>query len=273
MNSSSKSLVLLVAGATTVAAALGVTLGVIQSPKEQPTVSDRPIAPTATLPQTPSPLASSIAPTTATPSPSSPPANSAKPASPLASVAPQRKETTEKTLQTELCTKPNMAIVNDPNPPLNVRSSPSVNSDNIVGRLPNGTLVSVVSDRNGWFQINNPVAGWVAKNRTRSSCTQMRVRISFSSDRNSTTVSDRIVGSGEHKYLLRLPKGQSLSVTSNQGPFPTIIAPNGKILAGNPYTDSDRSQWTGSLPASGDYTLQFESNGAGFQYSFLVQVK
>lgn len=273
MNSSSKSLVFIVAGATTVAATLGVTLGVMRSQRLQPTVSSQPIAPTATLPQTPSPLASSIAPNTATPSPSSPPANSAKSAPQLASVAPQPEEVTAKTLQSELCTRANMAIVNDPNPPLNVRSNPRVTADNIVGRLPNGTLVGIVGDRNGWFQINSPVAGWVAKNRTRSSCTQMRVRITFPSGQNSTTVSDRIIGSGEHQYLLRLPKSQRMTVTSTKGPFPTIIAPNGRILAGDAYTDSDRSQWTGRLPLSGDYTLQYESNGAGFEYGFSIQIK
>ncbi|WP_190466388.1 hypothetical protein [Aerosakkonema funiforme] len=32
-----------------------------------------------------------------------------------------------------------------------------------------------------------------------------------------------------------------MTLTSNQGPLPTIIAPNGRILAGDPYTDSDRT--------------------------------
>lgn len=273
MNSSSRSLILIVAGATTLAATLGVTLGAMQSQKSQPTVSSQTIAPPVTLPQTPSPVVNAIAPSTAIPSPTSTPTEEVRTKASVASVTPQARVVIAQTLQRETCTRANMAIVNDPNPPLNVRSTPRVTSNNIVGRIPNGTRVSIVGEQNGWFQINSPVRGWIAKNRTRSSCTQMRVRISFASGRNSATVSDRIVGGGEHQYFLRLPRNQTMTVTANKGPFPTIIAPDGRTLAGDPYTDADRTRWTGRLPASGDYTLQYESNGAGFEYGFTVQVR
>lgn len=274
MNSSSKTLVLIVAGATTVAATLGVSLGTMRSQSvasqnaagtPQPTLSSQTIAPTVTLSQTSSPVVNAIAavqPETPQPTDSS-----------VASVTPTAKVATPKTLQREVCTRANMAIAADPNPPLNVRSSPRVASNNIVGRLQNGTRVSVIAEQNGWFQINNPIQGWVAKNRTQSSCTQMRVRITFPSGRNSAAVSDRLIGAGEHQYSLRLAKGQTMTVTSNKGSFPTIIAPDRKILAGDPYTDADRTQWTGRLTLSGDYTLQFESNGAGYEYGFTVQVR
>jgi len=121
--------------------------------------------------------------------------------------------------------------------------------------------------------LSSPVEGWVAKNRTQSSCTQMRVRITFPEGQNSTTVSDRLIGGGEHQYFLRLANGQTMTVTTNKGPFPTIIAPDGKILAGDPYTDADRTRWTGRLPLSGDYTLQFDSNAAGYEYGFTIQLR
>ncbi|WP_275974357.1 hypothetical protein [Argonema galeatum] len=44
-------------------------------------------------------------------------------------------------------------------------------------------------------------------------------------------------------------------------------------MAGDPYTDVDRTQWTGRLPLSGDYTLQFDSNAAGYEYGFTIQVR
>ena len=103
MNSSSKSLVLIVAGATTVAATLGVTLGAIQAQKSPPTVSSQPIAPTATLAQTPPTVVSSIA------------LSTTKSIPPLASVTPQPELAIAQTLQRETCTRANMAIVNDPN--------------------------------------------------------------------------------------------------------------------------------------------------------------
>ncbi len=273
MNNSSNSLILIIAGATILAATVGVTLGVMRSQNSQPTVSNQQIAPNVTLSPTPEPEISTPPSSTAIAPETSQPTEETKTPSSVASVTPQPRVAKAASLKKEVCTRANMAIVADPNPPLNVRSSPKVEPDNIVGNLENGTRVSVVSDRNGWFQINSPVKGWIAKNRTQSSCTRMRVRVSFASGGNSATISDRIIGGGEHQYLLRLRKGQTMSVNSNKGSFPTIIAPDGKILAGDPYTDADRSEWTGNLPVSGDYKLQFESNGAGFEYGFSVQVK
>lgn len=61
-------------------------------------------------------------------------------------------------------------IATDPNPPLRVRSSPVVASDNIVGRLGNGTRMTVVDENQGWLRINTPISGWVYKALTVTSC-------------------------------------------------------------------------------------------------------
>lgn len=61
-------------------------------------------------------------------------------------------------------------IIADPNPPLNVRSSPVVASDNMLGRLPNGTTLSIVDENEGWLRINSPIQGWVYKELTVTSC-------------------------------------------------------------------------------------------------------
>ncbi|MGI0487583.1 SH3 domain-containing protein [Pantanalinema rosaneae CENA516] len=61
-------------------------------------------------------------------------------------------------------------IATDPNPPLNVRSSPVVASDNIIGKINNGTLLTVVDENQGWLRISTPTDGWVYKEYTVTSC-------------------------------------------------------------------------------------------------------
>ena len=176
---------------------------------------------------------------------------------------------------TEGC-KITQARVADPNPPLNVRSSPQVANGNIVGKLNNGTFVSVAEEKNGWFRITDPVRGWVAKNRTESSCSQVSKRITFASQGNSAIVRGRIVGGGSHSYIIRATKGQTMTVTVQKGALPFIFPPN------DPYGRSDlsggghysgKTSWTGTLPATGDYTLTLDSNVRGFEYEFLVRVR
>lgn len=61
-------------------------------------------------------------------------------------------------------------ITTDPKPPLSVRSSPVVAPDNIVGKLGNGTRLTVVDENEGWLRIAQPIAGWVYKPLTVTSC-------------------------------------------------------------------------------------------------------
>lgn len=61
-------------------------------------------------------------------------------------------------------------IATDPNPPLNVRSSPVVAPDNIIGKLNNGVQLTVVDENQGWLRISAPIDGWVYKELTVTSC-------------------------------------------------------------------------------------------------------
>ena len=61
-------------------------------------------------------------------------------------------------------------IATDPSPPLNVRSSPVVAPDNVVGTVRNGTRLSVVDRNEGWLRINQPLDGWVYQDLTVTSC-------------------------------------------------------------------------------------------------------
>jgi N-acetylmuramoyl-L-alanine amidase/uncharacterized protein YraI len=63
--------------------------------------------------------------------------------------------------------QPYSAIVQDSEPPLNVRSGPGT-QHSILTQLPNGTLLTVDDDNgNGWLHITIPIAGYVSKSRTK----------------------------------------------------------------------------------------------------------
>lgn len=51
-------------------------------------------------------------------------------------------------------------VVDDDEPPLNVRSGPGT-AATVVGTLENGTEIVVVENRDDWLRIDDPAAGWV----------------------------------------------------------------------------------------------------------------
>jgi Bacterial SH3 domain len=65
---------------------------------------------------------------------------------------------------------PCQTIAQDPQPPLNVRSRPTVTPHNIVGTITNGTPLVVAAQQPGWLRINAPIAGWVYQPLTRQDC-------------------------------------------------------------------------------------------------------
>lgn len=163
-----------------------------------------------------------------------------------------------------------MARVDDPEPPLNVRSSPTTTAPNVVGQVPNGTYLTVTQDQDGWLQVTDPVAGWVAKSRTQSGCNEKVERVSFGAGNTSAEISDRFIGTGFHQYQLNAAAGQTLTLSRQSGPLPVVLKPNGQLLAEIP---DDRDRWSGTLPISGDYVLQLDSNYKGYAYSFVVEIK
>lgn len=163
-----------------------------------------------------------------------------------------------------------MVRVDDPNPPLNVRSSPTTAAQNIVGKVENGTFLTVAKEQDGWLQITDPVQGWVAKSRTQHGCNQKVERVSFGTGNTSAEISDRFIGTGFHKYLLNARAGQTITITRQSGPIPFVIQPDGQVLAEIP---DERDRWSGTLPTSGDYVLQLDSNYKGYAYSFLVEIQ
>ncbi len=69
-------------------------------------------------------------------------------------------------------TQPCHARANDPQPPLNIRSTPDDASNNIVGTVPNGTVLTVVNSHRKWVQISTPIDGWVYEDLISQSCGQ-----------------------------------------------------------------------------------------------------
>ena len=164
------------------------------------------------------------------------------------------------------------AVVNDPNPPLNVRSRPRVDDSKVVGTLKNNSFVTIVEEQNGWLRIKDPVAGWIAKNRTESSCAKVTQEINFLPGGDEAIVKGRIIGGGSHSYKIHAAKNQTMTVKNRKGVFPLILTQNGKSLMGDKYTGNE-NEWTGKMPITGNYTFELDSNFRGFEYEFLVKLR
>ncbi len=81
-------------------------------------------------------------------------------------------------------------VATDPTPPLNIRSSPVVAPDNIVGTINNGTVLAVTklavsAQRPGWLKVTAPIAGWVYQPLTVTSCR--------AADRNAPSPSKNLI--------------------------------------------------------------------------------
>lgn len=235
--------------------------------------------PTTQTPSQTSPVASTPAPPTpsgAGVSPAIPSGVGETPASPIAKTptqTPPKQAPASIPLKTEKpqeCKITNAKIA-DPNPPANVRSSPEVKPDNIVGKIENGRIVGVLAEQNNWLQISEP-QGWVSKTITETECSEKTETISLTSNSNSATINGRFIGTGSHNYLFTAKEGQTLTVTVQEGPLPFIISPDQKELTGGgDYTG--KKSWTGKLAASGEYKIQFESNFRGYNYNTTVQLQ
>ncbi len=257
-----KSPLLLIAGAA-ILAALGGIVVAINRPAT-PDISESPTISTSPSPPPPSPSA------TAKPLKPSPilPASPAAPSTPKVSATPV--QTGEARRDVESCVV-KMAIVKDPNPPLNVRSGPSTATD-ILGTVDNGTFVTVEAEEKGWFQISAPTTGWISQQQTSFSCGEKVERVSFAPNSTLASITDQFIGTGSHTYRFGARRGQNLKVIRQRGPFPRIVAPDGSELV-QTAGDSNRPSWTGTLGQTGDYQVILESNYTGYSYSFDAEIQ
>ncbi len=165
-----------------------------------------------------------------------------------------------------------MARVEDPNPPVNIRSKPDTTiPETILTTAKNGTYLTIVDEKNDWFKISTPQKGWIAKRLTAYGCNQKTERVNFGSNDTATVLTDKFIGTGSHDYRLRLSKGQKLRVSAQDGPLPTILAPNGQAL--HTMTDEKAAVWSGTLSESGDYRVIFDSNFKGYKYATAIEAR
>ncbi len=73
-------------------------------------------------------------------------------------------------------------IATDPNPPLNVRSSPIAAPDNIVGNLKNGSKLTVINESKGWLQVSAPIRGWIYEPLTVTTCNPDQKQSTFTTN-------------------------------------------------------------------------------------------
>ena len=202
------------------------------------------------------------------------------------------------------------AIVADPDPPLNVRSSPEILPDNIIGKLSNGRWLSIELTTDQWFQIafseNGNKTGWVSRNKTEYTCSFFREKITL-----PTFIQGRIIGGGTHRYVFLLIKGQKFIIhpldpyKDNQKDsrgFPIVTGPDEKALAritanavvipgfNGPdgqehpaYKDFYRcfekenkpcpTTWTWIVDLTGNYEIELNSSFKGFHYAIALTVE
>jgi len=67
-------------------------------------------------------------------------------------------------------------VVHDSDGTVNMRSSPEIKSDNIITKLRNGTVLKIISTKNGWLQVDQSVPyyghnqGWIYQDRAKKVC-------------------------------------------------------------------------------------------------------
>ena len=81
-----------------------------------------------------------------------------------------KKEVSRSQIKTPVAANSCSTIISDPDGWVNVRSSPTIQADNILRTLSNGTILVVVSETDGWLRVTEPVEGWIASNRTTQEC-------------------------------------------------------------------------------------------------------
>ena len=164
-----------------------------------------------------------------------------------------------------------MAIVVGPESPLNVRSSPDTQTSTVVGELENNVFVTITEDQDGWFQIDTPLTGWIAKNRTEYSCAVVDEAIDLNSTQNQALIKGKIIGGGTHQYRLLLTAGQTLKIDNELQVFPRVLDPSDQSL-NEEIASTEIKRWSTTVAATGEYILQLDSNFRGFSYQFLVTV-
>lgn len=278
----------IIGGTAGAAILVGVAIAALQSHLRPKTAEVNPISPTAltapisiTSPAAPSPTLNSeknLPSLTATetevkPTPKPQPialvTPTVSPNSPVAIAVTNQTKLEHVTRTPQIC-KVTMARVLERS--LDVRSSPKIETNNVIGQIQPQSFIAVKTEQNDWLELSNPIQGWIPKALVESTCNQKVERVRFARNTDAATIRDRFIGSGHHQYLLRATKAQIMTIKATKGVVPSVIAPDGKRIAAGDNYPLDQPL-TLELPSSGDYTLELDSNFKGYTYEFLIQIK
>lgn len=161
-------------------------------------------------------------------------------------------------------------IVNDPNPPLNIRSSPEIKPSNIVTTIDNGTTLSVLGSQEGWLKIKAPTSGWVSEKLTQRVCQQPAQRVRFSSGETGTVLAQTLSPHDQQPFLLNAQAQQTLTVQLSTGAVDVqVLDPQGRLIA---QVDRQTPSAQATLPLAGDYTITVE-NQQGSLERFALDVE
>jgi hypothetical protein len=100
-------------------------------------------------------------------------------------------------------------------------------------------------------------------------------RVRFGVGRTTATLKNSVVRGERHRYTLGARAGQkmSVSITSvERNAVFTIYAPGGGTLEGAGEGE-DASEWSGALPASGDYVIEVGGTRGNATYTLKVTVR
>jgi hypothetical protein len=164
-----------------------------------------------------------------------------------------------------------MAKVAVSDPPLAVRLAANTDpATKVVAQLENGTFVTIGTEHRNWFLIQTPAEGWIPKSATEHACNRKVELMTFPKNGGVTTIHDRFVGSGQHLYRMNLQQGQTVTVQGEKGTLPFLLnVRHQPVHAAKP----EEAQWSTSIPTTGHYMLEMDSNYKGYAYDFTLQVR
>jgi hypothetical protein len=242
---------LVAVGLTTIAALTGGAIALIEKPS--------PHQQAANVTQTPT-----------NQQPAAPKAEAPQTAESVPEVSPQTAPTKKQRSMADDRCQVTMAKVMDPDPPLNVRSSPDSSAPNVTGQLNNGIYVTIEAETSDWYKITSPQSGWIAKSKTKHGCSHRTERLTANSTVTGETVIGEFIGTGDHIYIVKLESGQTLTIQPTQGPRPGLVDPGGKMIQA---MEDVRSPLTTMINTPGDYRLELVSQFKGYSYAFSVVTK
>lgn len=100
-------------------------------------------------------------------------------------------------------------------------------------------------------------------------------RIKFAKGKSSATVRDSVLRDEVHYYLVKVGKGQKMTVKitaiEKNASF-RILKPSGEYVQGAGEMD-DPKNWSGDVTESGDYKIEVGADRGNATYSLTVSVK